>query len=92
MIIVNTRADLDALKGTPDHLDALRLLAGTMTATVDVVVYPDGYGGPGYAGPEIAPEWHEIETLAALERLGFTRESFEAERAAAQAAADADGG
>lgn len=92
MIIVNTRADLDALRGTPDHLDVLRLIAGTTTATVDLAVYPDGYGGPEYAGPEIAPEWREIETLATLERLGFTRESFEAERATAQAAADAGGG
>lgn len=79
MIIVNTRADLDALKGTPDYLAALRLLAGTMTATVDVAVYPDGYGDPAYAGPEIDPEWKKIETLDTIERLGFDRESFEAE-------------
>ena len=92
MIIVNTRADLDALKDTPAYLEALRLLAGTMSATVDAAVYPEGYGEPAYAGPEIAPEWRQVETLAGIERFGFTRESFEAERAAARAAADADGG
>ncbi|NLH81485.1 MAG: hypothetical protein GX458_11660, partial [Phyllobacteriaceae bacterium] len=72
MIIVNTRADLDALAGTPAHLEALRILAGTRTATVDVSVYPDGYGEPGYAGPEIAPTWREVEDLGSLTRLGFT--------------------
>ena len=84
MIIVNTRTDLDALAGTPDHLAALRLLAGTMTATVDVAVYPDGYGGPDHGGPAIAPEWRRVETLDTIARLGFTAESFAAELAAAE--------
>jgi len=85
MIIVNTRADLDALAGTPDHLAALRLLAGTMTATVDVAVYPDGYGDPAYAGPEIAPEWRQVETPDTIARLGFDRASLEAAIAAEEA-------
>ena len=33
--IINTRADLDALKGTSDYLPALRAIAGTMDTTVD---------------------------------------------------------
>lgn len=84
MVIVNTRSDLDALKGTPAYLEAMRLLAGTMTTTVDVAVYPEGYGLPGYSGPTVAPQWREIDTLATVERLGFTRDSLQAELAAVE--------
>ncbi len=86
MIIINSRADLDALAGTPAHLDALRALAGSMTTSTDMAIYPEGYGQPGYAGPSIEPDWHEVETLGTIERFAFTRASFEAEYAAVTAA------
>lgn len=89
MNIINTRADLDALAGTPAYLDALRALAGSMITTQDVAVCPDGYGAPDYAGPPVAPDWREIETLGTIERLGFSRASFEAEYAAVTADAGA---
>lgn len=85
MIIINSRDDLDALAGTPDHLAAFRALAGSMSTAMDVAIYPEGYGQPGYAGPSIEPDWHEVETLGTIERLGFTRESFEAEYTAVTA-------
>lgn len=90
MIIINSRADLDALVGTPAHLDALRALAGSMSTSMDMATYPEGHGQPGYVGPDIEPDWQEVETLGTIERLGFTRQSFEAEYAAATASAALD--
>ena len=87
-IIINTRADLDALKGTSDYLPALRAIAGTMETTVNTAKYPEGYGDPSYNGPLIAPEWTTVETLETIRRLGFaSRAEFEAEYAAATAEA-----
>ena len=43
-IIINTRTDLEALKGTPDYLPALRAIAGTMETMVNTAEYPEGYG------------------------------------------------
>ena len=83
-IIINTRADLDALKGTSDYLPALRAIAGTMDTTVNTAEYPEGYGDPSYNGPLIDPEWTTVETLETVRRLGFaSRAEFEAEYAAA---------
>ena len=82
-IIINTRADLDALKGTSDYLPALRATAGTMDTTVNTAEYPDGYGDPSYNGPLVDPEWTTVETLVTIHRLGFAdRAEFEAEYAA----------
>lgn len=85
-IIINTRADLDALKGTPAYLPALRAIAGTMDTTVNTAEYPEGYSDPSYNGPLIAPEWTTVETLETIHRLGFaSRAEFEAEYAALKA-------
>ena len=87
-IIINTRADLGALKGTPDYLLALRAIAGTMDTTVNTAEYPEGYGDPSYSGPFIEPTWTAVETLETIHRLGFaSRAEFEAEYAAATAEA-----
>ena len=89
IIIINTRADLDALKGTSDYLPALRAIAGTMDTTVNTAEYPEGYGDPSYNGPLIGPEWTTVETLETIRRLGFaSRAEFEAEYAAATAEAE----
>lgn len=84
-MIINSRDDLDALKGTPAYIEALRALAGSMVTSMDMAVYPDGHGQPDYTGPVIEPDWHEVETLDVIERLDFTRASFEAEYAATKA-------
>ena len=85
-IIINTRADLDALKGTPAYLPALRAIAGTMETTLNAAEYPEGYGDPSYSGPSVEPVWTIVETLETIRRLGFaSRADFEAEYAAATA-------
>ena len=74
--IINTRADLDALKGTSAYTDALKKLKASMTTQVDEAVYPAGYGEAGYIGPAVAPSWTAVETLDTIERLGFTKDDF----------------
>lgn len=84
MAIINTRADLNALKGTSDYLNVLKTLSGTMTTRMDVAERPDNYGADDYVGEEIAPIWQDTETLGTIQRLGFaTRGEFEAYFAAA---------
>jgi len=73
---LNTRADLEALRGTPDYVEALKLLRGSMVALVNVAAYPEGYVDPGYDGPVIEPVWQEIESLEALDLIGIGREEF----------------
>lgn len=80
---INTRADLEALRGTPRYRMALEALHGAMTITVDVTQYPGNYGDPGYDGPMMEPRWETRERPEAIERLGLTRE--ELERALAEA-------
>lgn len=71
--LVNTRADLDALAGTPAHADFMGYLRGGMTRKQDVAVYPDGYGMPGYSGEPVEPVWVEVEDLSTIEAFGFTK-------------------
>lgn len=76
---INTRADLDALRGTPEHVAALIALRGSMIAMINVAVYPEGYFGDDYPGPAIEPVWEETESLEALTLLGMSRSEFVAE-------------
>lgn len=72
-LVINTREDLDALEGTPEHAEFMARLAGSMTRRQNVQVYPEGYGRPGYEGPAIEPVWQDVEDLSAVERFGFTK-------------------
>lgn len=74
--LINTRADLDALIGTPAHAEFMTALKGSMSRKQDMAIYPDGYGRPGYTGPAIAPVWASIEDLSAIERFGFGKSDF----------------
>lgn len=75
--IINTRADLDALAGTPEHAEFMRRLKGSMTRKHDVQVYPEGYGQPGYEGPTLDPIWEDVEDLTTITRFGFVPADFE---------------
>lgn len=87
-IIINTRADLDALKGTPDYLPALRTIAGTMETTVNTAEYPKDYDEDAPGALVVEPVWTRVETLETIRRLGFaSRAEFEAEYATATAEA-----
>lgn len=79
-IIVNSRSDIDALRGTPYFLTALEYIQGAMTVAVNVAEYSEG------ADPDLVePVWEERLDLSILQRIGWTRAEFEAEIAAARA-------
>ena len=73
---INTREDLDAIAGTPEHDQFMSYLKGSMTRKVDTAIYPDGYGKPEYTGPAVDPIWTEIQDLSVIESFGFTPEDF----------------
>lgn len=74
--VINTRADLDAIVGTPEHAAFMGVLKGTMTRKQDTAVRPDGYGSPEYAGEIIPPVWTDVEDLSTIEHFGFSKSDF----------------
>lgn len=74
--VINTREDLDAIIGTPEHDEFMKSLKGSMTRKQDVAVRPDGYVQPGYEGETIAPVWDDVEDLSTIERFGFEKSDF----------------
>jgi hypothetical protein len=69
-MLINSRRDLEMLRGTPDYAAALRLILGS-TKTWTNVAHPDD-----------PPQWVEQTALETLSRLEFTEEEFLAELAA----------
>ena len=76
-VVINTREDLDAIAGTPEHTEFMKALKGSMRRKQNVQVYPEGYGQPGYEGPTVDPIWEDVEDLSTIERFGFTKSDFE---------------
>ncbi len=74
--VINTRADLDAIEGTPAHAEFMAYLKGSMTQKHNVAVYPEGYGQPGYAGEVVEPVWEDVEDLSTIEQFSFTKADF----------------
>lgn len=74
--LINTRADLDAIEGTFEHFQFMEFLRGSMTQRVDRAVRPENYGRVDYDGPEIAPDWEDVEDLSMIARFGFTADQF----------------
>jgi len=71
--IINTRADLDNIKGTPAYFDFIASLKGSMTRKQDAQVYPENYPSPDYIGPVLDPIWIDIDDLTTIERFGFSK-------------------
>lgn len=74
--LINTRADLDSIAGTPEHAAFIATLKGSMTKRHNAAVYPDGYGQPGYVGPAVEPVWVDVEDLGTIGRFGFTKDEI----------------
>jgi hypothetical protein len=82
MTIVNTRADLDALKQTDPAAYAafIAQLKGSLTRKGDTREYPSNYdhslkaGDPGYLAPVIG----DIADDSSATRFGFTAEGLQA--------------
>jgi hypothetical protein len=75
--IINTRADLDAIAGTPEHAEFMTFLKGTMTRKQDVAVRPEGYGQHDYEGEAIEPVWEDVEDLSTIAAFNFQKSDFE---------------
>ena len=75
--IINTREDLDAIIGTPEHEQFMQMLKGSMLRKQDVQVYPEGYNQPDYEGEKLNPIFEDVEDLSIITRFGFTKVSFE---------------
>jgi len=74
--IINTREDLDAIAGTPEHTEFMAMLKGSMTRKQNIQVYPDGYNQPDYQGEKLEPIWEIVEDLSIIQRFGFTKADF----------------
>jgi hypothetical protein len=74
--IINTREDLDAIVGTPEHEQFMQILKGSMTRRQNIQVYPEGYNQPDYQGEKLEPIWEDVEDLSMIERFGFTKADF----------------
>lgn len=74
--IINTREDLDAIVGTPEHEQFMQILKGSMTRKQNIQVYPEEYNQPDYQGEKLEPIWEDVEDLSMIERFGFTKADF----------------
>lgn len=74
--IINSREDLDSIKGTSEYDEFMNFLKGSMLHRKNVQIYPEGYGTPEYSGPTLDPIWEIVEDLTTITRFGFTKEDF----------------
>ena len=75
--VINTREDLDAIAGTPEHEQFMQMLKGSMTRNQNIQVHPEGYNQPDYSGEKLEPIWEVVENLSIIQRFGFTKADFE---------------
>ena len=75
--VINTRQDLDAIKGEPEWFEFMAKLKGSMQRKQDVQVYPDGYNQPGYDGQKLDPIWDYVEDLSTIHSFGFDKSDFD---------------
>jgi hypothetical protein len=76
MYIINSRADLESIRGTKQFENMIYSLVGSMKHSIDVAEYPENYRSPDYDGPEIEPIIEEQENLTTIQRFGFTKEQI----------------
>lgn len=76
-IVINSREDLEAIRGTKHYDEFMESLKGSMTRKQDIQVYPDGYNQPGYKGEVLEPIWSDVEDLTTIQRFGFSKKDFE---------------
>lgn len=73
---INSRADLESLRGTAAFADVLDSLLGSTQTKVDTAEYPEGYGTPEYEGPHVDPVWSTQEDLTTLNNFGMTKQEL----------------
>lgn len=75
--IINTRKDLDALIGTSEYEEFIKILKGSIVRKQDIAVRPNNYNQPDYDGDAIEPIWSNVEDLSVITRFGFTKEELQ---------------
>lgn len=73
---INSRLDLDAIQGTPEHSEFINYLKGTITQRRNIQEYPENYGKPDYTGEILEPIWEAFEDTSIIEKFGFTKEDL----------------
>lgn len=73
---INSRKDLDAIQGTPEHTEFMNLLKGSMIRKQNIQEYPENYNKPDYTGEKLEPIWIDVEDLSSIERFEFTKEDL----------------
>lgn len=79
MTIINSRADLDAIAGTPEHVAFIAALKGSLTHNEDTAKYPENYDKTLTAKQRgfVAPVIRTITDDAQAVRFGFTCKELE---------------
>lgn len=79
--IIQSRKDLDAIKGTQEYKDFLELLKGSMVVKRDMAQYPEDYDQNLKEGDDgfIPKDFQEVEDLSTIEKFGYNKEEFEDE-------------
>jgi len=78
MQTINTRQDLDALAGTPEHAAFIAGLKASLIRTQDTQTYPEDYNQdlkPGAAG-YLPPIFTDVPDASIAARYGFTPEQL----------------
>ena len=80
MQTINTRQDLDAIAGTPEHAAFIAGLKGSLTRTQDTQEYPENYNRALKPDEEgyLAPILTAVPDDTAAARFGYTREELAA--------------
>lgn len=73
--IIQTREDLDAIQGTPEHSDFIKLLKGSLVKKACLTIYPEGYDDTLKAGDVgfIPLVFEDVENIDEISRFGFTK-------------------
>lgn len=75
--IINSRQDLDNLKGTTYYTEFMKNLKGSIYRKQDIQTYPENYNSLEYSGEKLLPIWSNIEDLSTIERFGFSKSDFD---------------
>lgn len=73
---INSREDLDAIQGTPEHSEFINYLKGTITQRRNIQEYPENYAKPDYTGEILEPIWESFEDTSIIEKFNFTKEDL----------------
>lgn len=75
--IINSRQDLEDLKGTIYYTDFMKNLKGSIYRKQDIQVYPENYNSVEYSRERLVPIWEMVEDLSTIKHFGFEKSDFD---------------